>query len=684
MPTDKKHDKHRPFRLTRHFAMAGLASIVAATLILGQLYQHFAREHLIRNEERHNAELTAYIAGIVWPRFGAYLASLDGADGEDIRSGGHNRELHALVLEQIRRSRVLKIKIFNTAGLTLYSTDQSQIGVSKVGYPGFEAARRGRVISQLSFRDRFYAHAEEAELLERNLLSSYVPVRGSGGQVQAVIELYSDVTPLLEEIDTSHTQLVLTTITVMMLLYSVLYLIIKRADRLIRAQSDVQREHEQRIAHQANHDALTGLPNRRHFRDLLRTAMQRAEKAHHLIAVLFIDLDRFKPINDSLGHLAGDELLESLARRLTDSLRDTDIVSRVGGDEFTIILDHLDNVQHVERAAQRILNIIAEPFYLADKELSIGASIGIAIYPFDDQDIDELIKHADTAMYHAKESGRNCFRFFSQDMNAQAIYHMELERDLRNALRNGELEVYYQPRYDLGGNRVSGVEALARWHHPERGMVPPAEFIPVAEDAGLIGGIGHWVLKTACDEIATLNRARRSPLKLSVNVSARQFENPGFTEEVANVLRLTGLPAGQLELELTESMLMRSCEECDGLIEKLKALGIKLSLDDFGTGYSSLSYLKRLPLDILKIDRSFISDVATNSRDAALVFSIAGLANQLDMTVVAEGIETEEQLAFVRRCQCQEAQGYLISHPLPLPQLQDFLAAPKGRLRENA
>ncbi len=669
---------HRQLPLLRHFALAGLVSILLAGLVLGILYQHFATEQLIRSEQRHNVQLTHLLAGVILPAYGDYLHSLADGSGDLIRSQERTAQLHRLILEQIRDTPIIKLKIFSPKGLTVYSTDLSQIGLDKSAYPGFLRATRGETVSQMSYRDRFYAHANEVELANRNLLSSYVPIYDAGGRLSAVFELYNDISELSGEIGLVRIQLTTATIVVMLLLYSALFLLVKRADRIIKAQSLLQTAHAGQIRHQADHDPLTGLPNRRYFRDLLGQSMTRAHENDHLIAVLFIDLDRFKPINDSLGHQAGDRLLKVIAERLTACCRDSDIVARLGGDEFTIILDRVDHVRHIERCAQRVIDTVSRPIHLDDKELSVGASVGISIYPFDDLDIDELIKHADTAMYHAKDSGRNRYAYYSEEMNAEAHLRLELERDLRTALREGQFEVHYQPRFDLALQRVTGVEALLRWQHPDKGMMPPSTFIPLAEETGLIIPLGQWVLQTACRDIAALNTLRADPLNVSINVSARQFEQDDFIDGLREFLHGAEMAATHIELELTESLLMRTDRDSSDNLSRLKAMGLRLSLDDFGTGYSSLNYIKRLPLDTLKIDRSFIRDAGSNARDAALVAAISGMARNLGMRLVAEGVETEEQMRLVNTHRCDEVQGYLISRPLPLDALKTFLAKENG------
>lgn len=676
----RAHEQSRQPRrpLTRHFALAGMVGIFLAAMALGALYQYFATEQLIASEQRHNVQLAQLLAGTIWPLYGDYLGSLEADSGPDIRSRESTRRLHKWVLAQIHDTPILKLKIFSPQGVTLFSTDLQQIGEDRSSYPSFLRARQGEVVSQTALRDGGYTHKGETSQPLRDLLTSYVPVFDDSGRLQAVFELYSDISGTHAGIEDMRNKLVLASLTIMLAIYSLLLLSIRRADDVIHAQSQLQSQNAELIKHQADHDSLTGLPNRRRFRELLADCMTQAQQNDRLIAILFIDLDRFKPINDSLGHQVGDQLLKVIADRLRSCCRGSDIIARLGGDEFTVILDQLENVSSIERCAQRVIDTISMPIHLDGKELTVSASVGITIYPFDDLDIDELIKHADTAMYHAKEAGRSRYAYYAQEMNAQAHVRLELERDLRSALKEQQFELYYQPRYDLATQRVTSVEALLRWHHPKKGMIPPAQFIPLAEETGLIVPIGHWVLDTACHEIAALNSRHAEPLNASINVSVRQFEQDSFIQSIRGCLDHSGLPPSNLELELTESLLMRTDRDSSDNLNALKDLGLRLSLDDFGTGYSSLNYIKRLPLDVLKIDRSFISDACENARDAALVAAISSMARNLGMRLVAEGIETDQQRRLMETHQCDELQGYLISHPLPLCDLQDFLAKENG------
>lgn len=652
-----------------------MVGIFLAGLALGALYQHLATEQLIESEQQFNVQLTQLLAGVIWPQYGDYLSGLAAESGEDIRSRESTLRLHALVLRQIRHTPILKLKIFSPEGHTVFSTDLNQVGEDTSGYPGFLRARQGEIVSQAGLRDPVHARASEGQL---NLLTSYVPVFDDSGRLSAVFELDNDISGTNADIEGMRNKLVLASLAIMLSIFAFLLLLIRRADDVIHAQSRLQTQNAELIKHQADHDSLTGLPNRRRFRELLHDCMARAQGNDRLIAILFIDLDRFKSINDSLGHQVGDQLLKVVAERLSSCCRGSDIIARLGGDEFTVILDQLENVKPIERCAGRVIDTVSEPIHLDGKELTVGASVGITIYPFDDLDIDELIKHADTAMYHAKEAGRSRYSYYAAEMNAEAHLQLELERDLRTAVKERQFELHYQPRYDLATQQVTAVEALLRWRHPEKGLIPPMQFIPLAEETGLILSIGHWVLRSACHDIAALNETRAHPLSVSVNVSARQFEQENFLDGLRICLQQSGLPPAHLELELTETLLMRTDRDSSNNLAALKALGLRLSLDDFGTGYSSLDYIKRLPLDVLKIDRGFIRDASDNSQDAALVATISSMGRNLGMRLVAEGVESEEQRRLVEAHGCDELQGYLISRPLPLADLRAFLAKENG------
>ena len=443
----------------------------------------------------------------------------------------------------------------------------------------------------------------------------------------------------------------------------------------LRLQKEIgeRQQAEERVLHQANHDALTGLPNRRLLLDRLGQALALAHRESHHVAVLFMDLDRFKTINDSLGHMAGDALLQTVAQRLSASLREGDTVSRLGGDEFVVVLPRLDEPKAAEKVAIKLVEALAPPFQLGGQELRVSASIGISLFPEDGRDTEALLRNADSAMYHAKDMGRNNYQFFMEQMNVAAAERLRLENDLHRALERREFELHYQPRISVASGGACGIEALIRWRRPERGLVPPGQFIPLAEDTGLIVAIGEWVIDVACRQAVAWCAAGLPHLPVAVNLSPRQFRHSNLVGTVAQALGRHGWPSNLLELEITEGVLMQHTDETLKTLEALNRLGVGLAIDDFGTGYSSLSYLKRFPVDCLKIDQSFVRDITVDPEDAAIVTAIIGLAHSLGLAVVAEGVETPNQLAFIREAGCDEAQGYHFSRPMPADQLAAWL-----------
>lgn len=424
----------------------------------------------------------------------------------------------------------------------------------------------------------------------------------------------------------------------------------------------------------AYYDVLTSLPNRSLLHDRMEQMLAAAHRDKQKFALMFLDLDRFKYVNDSMGHAAGDRLLQTVARRLLECVREGDTVSRIGGDEFIVLLRETDG-EGAARVAEKILGALAVTYDIEGVEISTCASVGISIYPDHATDIDTLVKNADVAMYHAKGEGRNNFQFFAPEMHAHANRLFSMEKDMRLALENNEFSLHYQPQVDLISGKVCGAEALLRWNHPEKGNISPAEFIPVAEETGQIIPIGEWVLRTACAQLAEWRQQGMPTFRIAVNLSVRQLRQPNLAQMVAAVLEEMRLHPGDLELELTEGIMMGDTQPAMAFLAQMHELGVRLSIDDFGTGFSSLNYLRKLPLDKLKIDKSFVRDVETNESDAAIVRSIIGLGHRLKLRVIAEGVETQEQLDFLRVRGCDEIQGYFFSHPLPAEKFARFIQA---------
>jgi diguanylate cyclase (GGDEF)-like protein/PAS domain S-box-containing protein len=441
-----------------------------------------------------------------------------------------------------------------------------------------------------------------------------------------------------------------------------------------------RKQAEERIEYMAYYDALTRLPNRALFMQRLARAVLAAQRQGGIVGLLFLDLDSFKRINDTLGHRVGDLLLQGVAERLRSCVRPGDLVARgqaepatvarLGGDEFTVLLTEIDEPAQAARVAQRILETLTHPFILDGHEVFVTASVGMTIFPADGQDVESLLKNADLAMYAVKEEGRNGCQFFSAAMNAAAVMRLTTENELRRALERQEFVVHYQPQVDITTRRVVGVEALLRWHHPTRGLIAPAEFIAIAEETGLVVPLGEWVLRTACAQARAWQQEGLAPLRMSVNLSSRQFSQRSLAATVAAALAATGLPPGVLELELTERAVMQPSEWTMTALQALKGMGVRLAIDDFGTGYSSLGSLKKFPIDTLKIDRSFVEGLPGNLDNAAIVRAVVALARSLNLAVVGEGVETAAQAAFLRDQGCIEQQGFLLGRPAPPEELR--------------
>ncbi len=661
------------FKLSRYFSIASFLAIGAVITVLSLYYRNNTTDALMAHQTRSNVSLAKTFANTVWPRYEGFVRSASEIPKAELPQRKEIDALRADVVAQMKGLNVVKVKIYNLDGLTVFSTDAKQIGVDKSDNTGFQKARRGDVASSITFRNEFYAF--ERYIVDRNLVTSYIPVRKDDGTVEAVFELYSDVTDLVEELNRTQTQIIVVVSIALGLLYVFLYLIVKHADKIISTQDQVRRENEDRVRYQAYHDSLTGLPNRVNFGERLGETITRAKRTKNLVGLLYFDLDRFKVVNDSLGHDAGDQLLRVVAKRIQDIARESDMVFRMGGDEFTVILENLRHAEDAARVAQRLIDSIAESIQLFDHRMTVTASIGIAIFPTDATDVDALVKGADAAMYRAKQAGRNTYATYTADLNIQAIERFTLETELQHALKNDEFMLYYQPKVSLPSGQIVGMEALLRWKNPRLGLLTPDKFLSILEDTRLIIPVGEWVIRTACQQNKLWQDAGLIHTRISVNVSASQFRDKSLVKIVREILNEAGLEPRFLELELTEDLLIEDTYGAIEMMNELKEIGVFLSIDDFGSGYSSLNYLNQFPVDILKIDRTFISNLMTERKDAEITHAIASLAHALNLGLIAEGVENEEQLEFLHSHGCDEAQGFLFSEPVPAEEFGRLLSA---------
>jgi len=657
-------------KVFRYSSLVGLIAVIAVTVALSWFYRRLAFDALVETETRANVALTKAFANSIWPAYAGFVGQAGRIPAAELPQRDEIPRLRRDLKLLAQGLDVVKVKVYDTNGLTVFSTDARQIGQDKRTNAGFLGARAGAPASEITFRDQF--DAWEGEIAERNIIATYVPVRISeAGPVEAVMEVYSDVTPLVSKFERTQARFVAGVIGALALLYALLLWMGGRSDVILRQQEAQRIATEERVRYQAYHDPLTGLPNRASFVEHLEKAIRRAKRFDWSLGLMFLDLDRFKRVNDSLGHEAGDELLQIAARRLQDSIRESDMLFRMGGDEFTVLLENVKGPEEAAAVAARMSQALAEPIELRRHELAATVSIGIALYPKDDETGERLVKSADTAMYRAKELGRNRYTFFTQEMNDRVESQLVLEAGLQRAVRNDEFVLHYQPRVSAATRRVVGVEALLRWKHPERGLVPPGEFIPLLEESGLIVPVGARVIESACRQNKAWQEAGLPPMRVSVNISSRQFRTGSLEETTREALRASGLQPEWLEIELTESLLVENSEHAVAVMEQLKAIGVAISIDDFGTGYSSLGYLKRFPIDSLKIDRSFVKDLRTSATDAAIVDAISALAHSLGLGLVAEGVEEAAQAEFLRARYCTEMQGYLFGRPVPPEEMAD-------------
>ena len=693
------------FNLSRYFSTVSFILIVLAAGVLGPLYQKLSLQQMQDLAEGRNLAMAQVFQNSLRDSLDSLMSDSVGQNPEFLEGSEGVRRLQAKVLSLMHDTAIVKIKIYNRLGNTVFTSDTGKVGESRLGNPGFRSAITGAISSNLTHRDSIDSF--EGTLAEVDILASYIPIRGKDQSVEGVFELYQNVTPFVTQLNQNMWMVTGGVALVFASLYLMQFLVVRRAqgiledqegriasardtleiqveartDELKRTNTQLEgeiserRQAQSKLNYLAYHDPLTGLSNRRSFIERLEESLRESAHRDEQLAVLFIDLDQFKQVNDSLGHGVGDELLIAVAARLSEHVRLIDMLARLGGDEFICLMEGVRSEDDVEILAREVIGAFELPFVLGDHELFLTASVGICLSPSDGDSVLDLMRNADTAMYRAKALGRGNFHFYTPEMTRDAQERIRMENLLRRALDNGELSVHLQPQVETRSGRLVGAEALVRWNSPELGLVMPMRFIPLAEDSGLIVGLGNWVLRESCRQVMQWRRSGFDLPQVSVNLSVKQLERPEFIDVLRQILDETGMDAASLKLELTESVMMAVGGAFD-LLERLRDLGISLSLDDFGTGYSSLSYLKMLPVQQLKIDKSFVDGIGKNSGDEAIIRTVMELARSLDFEVVAEGVETIEQSDFLAGLGCEQLQGHLHGKAVSAPEFRARWSTP--------
>jgi diguanylate cyclase (GGDEF)-like protein len=648
-------------------------SALAVLVTIGSLValnEWYGKKQLIEAEQRSGSHLVRAVGNILWPAHGEWLKAAHKLPIEQLKRSPSQAQIMETLRSAVHELPVLKVNVFDPAtGITLFSTNQNQVGESEHDSPGLNQARKGIASGELQFETKIDSLI--GPLVDRTVVSTYLPYfpgnqSRKGLKPAVIVEIYADVTEHLQAHRVNQMSMVAGVIASLSLMYAVVFVFGRHNSKTLAAAQRHRERQELKIRHQAFHDSLTGLPNRAGFDSLIARATKRASARP--VSILFVDLDRFKLVNDSLGHKAGDQVLQVMAERIRRVIRDEDRLYRVGGDEFVVLLDARDQVaSHL--LGQRIISVLSRAVDIDGSPVTLGASVGIAHYPADDVSFEQVVRCADMAMYAAKRAGANQLAFYVPQMKIDLDQQAHLLTDVKRAIDNNEFVLHYQPRLCSGRHTVESVEALIRWEHPELGLLYPDRFIRAVEDSPLILDLGAWVLDTACKQAMQWEKISGQAIGISVNVAAKQFRHSAFVKQVKNALTNSGLPANRLELELTEGQLITDLGGAAATLVNLKSLGVTVAIDDFGTGYSSLAYLHKLPIDCLKIDRAFVKDLETDPVQAKIAHTIALLAHNLGLKVVAEGVETLAQAEILTDWGCEQLQGFYFSKAVPAQQI---------------
>ncbi len=655
------------FKLKRYFTLTSLLGFILTIVVLTNIYKKITMNSIVRHETHANIILGNALINSIWDKYKDFLSLVNNFSKNEIRNSIEIDKMHQGILQKIKSLNIYKIKIYHANKKILYSTKNKEIGLYQKKNTALENALNGKIISHLTYKNETYIF--EKKKYNADLISTYIPIKNDASKTIAVFELYTDVTKLIQESVVTQYKFMSIIALSFVILYIFLYYIVNRADKILRTHEDIRSLNEKKIRHLAYHDALTGLPNRRKFYENLESLFKKSKRFEYPFGLMYIDIDQFKAVNDSMGHDMGDKLLIETVKKIKNNIRTTDTLYRLSGDEFIIILEDIKQPEDAAFVANRILSDMKIPFFINDFDFNNSVSIGISIFDGKKSSVDSLIKESDTALYKSKSEGGNCFHFYTKELDYKTHNLLLFKSDVEKAILNREFILMFQPKVLLKSQKIVGVEALLRWNHPQKGLLSPDLFIPTLEDTGLINLVGEWVIENSCQYFKNFNQF---PIRIGVNASGKQFKDKRIVYYVTNILEDTNINPKNLEIEITESVLMEDVDHTLKIMRLLKEIGVCLSLDDFGTGYSSLSYLKRFPFDYLKIDKSIIKDLTVDNKNAAITVAITTLAHSLNLNIIAEGVETDEQVTFLSALGCHEAQGNLFGTPLSFEDFVDI------------
>jgi len=659
-------------KITRYYTLVGLLGLSALAVAFGYVYQINSRQQIILSGQDEAVQFINLFRNLNWENVEPFVKELTFLDHAGLRQHAITKTIGQAVRTEARGLQILQLNIYTPDGTTIFATESRQLGEKTSLIKRFAPALQGRISS--FYRHKDIINSLDGMKLDRHVVYALVPVPDlETNEVKVIIAAVADVTDRFNAARNNQATVFAVIVLACFVNYLLMVVGIGKTNMYVTEQLTENKKLKQLINKRYHYDSITRLPKLHVFYEKLDEAMAKCTKSELLLAVMVVNLERVQKINDTLGYKRGDELLIDASDRLKQCVRKTDQISRLGGDKFVIMINEISTVDEVEEIIDHVRDAISEPFYIAENELFVSPCIGVSMYPFDEDDVDSMIRKANAAMHKARKTGNNTAHFYVQGASLQEASRFSIENLLRHALEREEFELHYQPVVSLNTGAVNSLEALLRWRSPQLGLVSPLNFIPLLEDTGLIKEVGAWVLERACLDAVTWQANGFERLKINVNVSAVQFLQNEILRQADRAIEISGINPHQLQLEITESLLLDGLSDTLKTLDDLSNMGVSLSIDDFGTGYSSLAYLKRLPINTIKIDRAFVKDISTNIDDAAIINAICALSRSLRFKVVVEGVETVDQLLYLRSIGVSAVQGYIFSKPIPVDKVMTFL-----------